>query len=344
MDAADVRDKRRISDSRLFWPVLALLLLLLFNAVFTKNFFHLEIRDGHLYGIPVDILHQGSKAMLLAIGMTLVIATGGVDLSVGSVMAIAGAVAALLVTQAGIDLPFIVVAAVSLLAAMAAGLGNGILVAYARVQPIVATLILMVAGRGIATLLTGEQIITFGHLTGHEAFIFLGNGHFLGLPLTVTIVAVVFLVAALLTRRTAVGLFIESVGDNETASTFSGVNARVVKMLAYGFCGLCAGMAGLIAASGVKAADSFRVGEFMELDAIFAVVVGGTALTGGRFTLTGSLVGAILLQTLSITMIGLGMPSAIAPVPKALVIIGVCLLQSERFRGHFRLLFGRRTS
>ena len=343
MGVAEVPNKNRILDSRLIWPVLGLLLLLLFNAVFTKNFFHLEIRDGHLYGILVDIFHQGSKAMLLAIGMTLVIATRGVDLSVGSVMAISGATAALLATQTKIDLPFAAVVAVALLVGTVAGLWNGLLVAYARVQPIVATLILMVAGRGIAKLLTGERIITFGD-TGHEAFIFLGNGHFLGLPFTVTIVAVVFVAAAFLTRKTAIGLFIESIGDNETASTFSGVNTRMVKMLAYGFCGLCAGMAGLIATSNVKAADSVRVGEFMELDAIFAVVVGGTALTGGRFTLTGSLVGAILLQTLTITMIGLGLRSDIAPVPKALVIIGVCLLHSEQFRQHFRFLVWRRST
>jgi simple sugar transport system permease protein len=169
-----------------------------------------------------------------------------------------------------------------------------------------------------------------------------GNGHFLGLPFTMTIVAVVFLALVLATRKTAIGMFIESIGDNETASRFAGLNARAIKLLVYGFSGVCAGVAGLIATSNIKAADSSRVGDMMELDAIFAVVVGGTALTGGRFTLVGSIIGAILIQTLTMTMYGLGVPPAVAPVPKALVVIAVCLLQSETFRLKVRRLFRRR--
>ena len=329
-------DGARTMLRRLQWPLLGLALLLLFNLAFGDHFFHLEVREGHLYGTPVDVLNQGARGMLLALGMTLVIATGGVDLSVGSVMAIAGALAALMVTQT--DAPFAVVVAAVLAVSVLAGLWNGLLVAYAGVQPIVATLILMVAGRGIAQLLTDGQIITFQH----EALVFVGNGHFLGLPFTATIVAVVFTATVLLTRKTAVGLLIEAVGDNETASRFAGLHVPRVKLLVYAFCGLCAGIAGLIAASNIKAADSNRVGEFMELDAIFAVVVGGTALTGGRFLLTGAIVGALLLQTLTTTMYNLGVPPAVAPVPKALVIVAVCLLQSPRFRARFTGLFHRR--
>jgi len=323
---------------RLIWPLLGLGLLLLFNLLLGERFFHLEIRDGHLYGMPVDILHQGSRGMLLALGMALVIATGGVDLSVGSIMAISGAVAARLVTESGA--PFAVAIALALAASTAAGLWNGVLVAYAGVQPIVATLVLMVAGRGLAQLLSRGQIITFEH----EGLVYLGNGHLLGLPFTATLVAGVFLATALLTRRTAAGLFIEAVGDNETASRFSGLAVPRIKLLVYGFCGLCAGLAGLIAASSIKGADSGRVGEYMELDAIFAVVVGGTALTGGRFTLLGALIGAVLLQTLTTTMYNLGVPPAIAPVPKALVILGVCLLQSAELRRRAGSLFGRRAA
>jgi simple sugar transport system permease protein len=212
------------------------------------------------------------------------------------------------------------------------GAFNGILVAYVGIQPIIATLILMVAGRGIAMLITGGQIQTFEH----DSFVFLGNGHLAGLPFTVTLVAIVLGLTLLATRRTAIGLFLESVGDNQKAAHFCGINTRLVKALVYSFSGLCAGLAGLIATSNIKAADSSRVGEMMELDAIFAVVVGGTALTGGRFTLVGSIIGALLIQTLTTTMYNLGISPAVAPVPKAIVIVAVCLLQSPRFREHFR--------
>jgi galactofuranose transport system permease protein len=157
----------------------------------------------------------------------------------------------------------------------------------------------------------------------------------------VTIVAFVLALTLLATRRTAIGLFLETVGDNEKAARFCGINASLVKLLVYAFSGLCAGMAGLIATSNIKAADSSRVGEMMELDAIFAVVVGGTALTGGRFTLLGSIIGALLIQTLTTTMYNIGVPPAMAPVPKAVVIVTVCLLQSTKFRDQIQSLFKR---
>lgn len=325
----------RVTHSRLVWPLAGLGLILLFNLLCGDTFFDLEIRNGHLYGTLVDILNQGSICMLLALGMTLVIATGGIDLSVGSVMAISGAIAALLVTRT--TLPFAVVVPIALSAALVAGVWNGVLVSLVGIQPFVATLILMIAGRGIAQLFTDGQIITFTN----SAFVFLGNGHILGLPTTATIVMIVFTATVLLTRKTSLGLFIEAIGDNATASRFAGISVRWMKIIVYGFCGLCAGTAGLIATSYIKAADVSRMGEMMELDAIFAVVVGGTALTGGRFTLIGSIVGAVLLQTLTVTMYNFGVPPAIAPVPKAIVIISVCLLQSEEFRRRCKAIPGQ---
>lgn len=326
---------KNLFGKRFIWALVGLTTLLVFNLFFTNNFFRIEIREGHLYGTLLDILNQGAKVMLLAIGMTLVIATGGVDLSVGSIMAIAGAIAALLVKNT--PTPFVFVLFLSLGAASIAGLWNGVLVGYARIQPIVATLIMMVAGRGIAQLLSKGQIVTFSQNT----FLYIGNGHLLGLPFTVFIVAFIFAAVWLATRKTAIGFFIESVGDNETASRFTGINSRRIRLLAYACSGICAGIAGLIATSNVRAADSSRVGEMMELDAIFAVVVGGTALTGGRFTLAGSIIGAVLIQTLTTTMYNLGVPPAIAPVPKAVVIVCVCLLQSEIFRREVMRVFGK---
>tara|TARA_Y100001934_G_C12380941_1_gene792356 strand:+ start:3056 stop:4075 length:1020 start_codon:yes stop_codon:yes gene_type:complete len=332
------KPKEWFQGGSLVWPLLGLVALLAYDFLFVDGFFRLEVRDGHLYGTLVDILNQGSKTMLLALGMTLVIATGGVDLSVGSLMAISGALVAVLVTQTEMSLAMIV--PIALAATALLGAFNGVLVSVAGIQPIVATLILMVGGRGIAMLITGGQIVTFEH----AGMVYIGNGHFLGLPFTVTLVLVMLLVTSLLMRKTACGLFVEAVGDNETASRFSGVSTRSVKLAVYGFSGICAGLAGLIAASNIKAADSSRVGEMMELDAIFAVVVGGTALTGGRFNLLGSIIGALLIQTLTTTMITQGVPPAIAPVPKAIVIVAVCLLQSEKFRAEIGGRFGRRAS
>lgn len=309
----------------LLWLVAGLVLLVAFNLVSNPAFLKVTIHEGHLYGVPIDILLQGSRTMLLALGMTLVIATGGVDLSVGSVVAIAGAVCALLL-NAGTGLGLTVVAAAGI-GALAGGV-NGALVARVGIQPIVATLILMVAGRGIAQLICGGQVI----IIEHKPFEFLANGYVLGLPLAPLLVGAMFVGAHLALRRTAAGLFIEAVGDNETASRFAGLAAAQIKILAYVFCGLCAGLTGVLTAANIRAADANRAGENAELDAIFAVVVGGTALTGGRFSILGSFLGALLIQTLATTMYFRGVPPAVAPVPKALLIIAVSLLQSDKLR------------
>jgi len=208
------------------------------------------------------------------------------------------------------------------------GAWNGVLVAWIGVQPIVATLILMVAGRGIAQLLTDGQIIA----VENPEFSFFTGGHFLGLPFPVTIVAAMLLMTVALTRGTAMGLFIESVGNNETASRYSGVNARAVKMFVYAFAGFCAGVAGLIGASDIKAADANNAGLYVELDAILAVVIGGTSLNGGCFHLPGSLVGALIIQTLMTTIRMRAVPVEYTLVVKAMVVLAVCLLQSEEVR------------
>jgi simple sugar transport system permease protein len=322
----------------LIWPVAGLALLLFYNLLFTQGFFHLEFREGHLYGTLIDILNHGSQVILLSLGMALVIATSGVDLSVGAVMAIAGAIAAQMINRPNI--PLGVVIAGGLLAAVACGCWNGMLVTVFRIQPIVATLILMVAGRGVAQLITDGQIITFTH----PGLTFVGNGHFLSLPFPTILALGMLAITILLTRKTALGLFIESVGDNATASTFAGVNAGRIKFLVYVFSGLCAGLAGLVAASNIKCADANHAGLFLELDAILAVVVGGTSLTGGRFHLVGAVVGALFIQTLTTTMYMRNVSADVAPVPKALAIIAVCLMQSPAFRQRLTSGFRRKTA
>ena len=311
---------------KLKWPLIALAMALLFNAIFTAGFLNFTIRDGRIYGSLIDILNRAAPVMLLSLGMTLVIATGGVDLSVGAVMAIVGASAALMLTKGSFGVAGVI--SLSLVVAILAGIWNGALVGLFKVPPIVATLILMVSGRGIAQLLTGGQIITFEN----KSFEFIGRGAFAGLPFTTTLVLVVWAVLSLLHRRTALGLFIECTGDNETASRYSGVHTNLVKLIVYSICSLCAGIAGLIVTTDIKAADANNAGLWLELDAILATVIGGTALSGGRFYLVGSLVGAILIQTLTTTILTRGIAVELTLVVKAVVVILVCLLQSEKFR------------
>ncbi len=315
------------SRAKSLWPFLALALLLDFNILFTGGFDLIEVKAGRLFGAPIDILHRGSRVMLLAVGMTLVIATAGIDLSVGAVTAMAGAVAALLITRQP-DLPVAGVVVLSLGVAFAAGVWNGTLVAFLGLQPIVATLILLVAGRGIAQLLTDGQIITFER----PAFEAIARGNLLYLPVTVFIVAAVVAATRLVTRTTVAGLYIEAVGNNERASRLSGLRPGLVKVLVYGFSGACAGMAGLIETADIKAADINNMGLYFELDAILAVVIGGTSFTGGRARLMGSILGALIMQTLTTTILLRGVDPAYTLVVKAVTVIVVCLLQSEQLQ------------
>jgi len=316
------------------WPLAALGLILLFNLAFTPGFFHIEVKDGRLFGSVIDILKHASPVMLTGIGMALVIATGGVDLSVGAVVAIAGAVAAMLITH-GHSLGASFAAALGL--ALVAGVWNGALVAWLDIQPIVATLVLMVAGRGMALMLTGGQHVRFSN----RWFAFVGGGSVLGLPTPVVIAAAVLGATALLTRRTAMGLFVESVGNNPTASRYAGINEKLVKVFVYAASGFCAGIAGLIAAADIKEADASSAGLYLELDAILAVVIGGTALTGGRFYLLGTIVGALIIQTLTTTILTRNVPVNMTLVVKGAVVIIVCLLQSPKFQSQVSRLWRR---
>ncbi|MBL9120326.1 MAG: ABC transporter permease [Phycisphaerae bacterium] len=310
----------------LLWPLVALAAILVVGAIFAPGFLTIGTIDGRLVGTPIDILNHGSKVAIVALGMTLVIATGGVDLSVGAVVAIAAAVTATLVSEQGVPWPLAVPAAV--LVGTMAGLWNGMLVTVLRLQPIVATLVLMVAGRGIAQLVTGGLIVT----VREPAIDLIGNGASVGLPNTFWLLAAVFLGLALLVRRTALGLLIACVGDNDSASRLAGVPERSVRLFAYAVCGSCAAIAGLIDCSYIRAADVNNAGQLLELDAILAVVIGGTALTGGRFSLIGSIIGAMLMQSLTRLLYMLDVSAEIAPAPKAMVVLAVCLLQSSVFR------------
>jgi len=198
------------------------------------------------------------------------------------------------------------------------------LVAVLGIQPIIATLILMTAGRGVAMLITEGQILT----VNSPPFKVLGSGFLFGVPVAVVIAAVLFLAAVLLTRQTALGLLIESVGVNPEASRQAGLRSRGLLLTVYTFCALCAAIAGLILTSNQTAADANNTGLFIELDAILAVVIGGTSLVGGRYSLVGTLVGSLVIQTLVTTVYTVGIPPIATMVFKAAVITVVCLLQS----------------
>lgn len=326
---------QRVAKSPVLWPTLGLLILVVVNVVHSPRFLSLEMVNGHLSGSIELILTDAARILMLALGMTLVIAVGGIDLSVGSVMAISGAVAATVLRDTGsvaLALP------AALLAGAAAGAVNGSLISYLGVQPIVATLATMYIGRGVAQSITNSEPLPISS----EAFEFLGKGHVLTLPFAPLLAFALCFAVHQVLRKSALGLFVESIGDNPTASRFAGLATDRVRFLTYVFCGVCAALAGAMLASNNATADVLRAGEYLELDAIFAVVVGGTALTGGRFLLLGSVVGTLLLQTLGVTMITLGVDPAVASIPKAILIIAVCVLQSDLSRRWLRGLFGRK--
>lgn len=330
---------KKLISNKLFWPLLALLLIMLFNLIFVPGFFSLEIKDNHLYGRLIDILNRGAPLMLMAMGMTFVIATEGVDLSVGAVVAISGAVAASLIgSETGVtSTPLLLVILFTLGVALLCGLWNGILVSYLGVQPMVATLILMVSGRGIAKLITKGQILTIYY----DPYFYFGGGYLFGLPFSLIIVFIVAAIMFYLARRTSLGLFTEAVGISSSASYHSGIKARQVKLLAYVLCAVCAGIAGILISSNTKSADSINAGVLAELNAILAVVIGGTLMTGGRFSLAGSLLGALIIQSLTTTIYAFGVAPTIVSVVKAVVVLAVCLIQSEVMHEKLKNLFSR---
>lgn len=315
---------RKAARHKIVWPLLALVILYLINLIVVPGFFKVEIIDGHLYGNLVDVLNRGTPLMIMAIGMTLVIATEGIDISVGSVLAIAGSMAIFILEGSPLWVAILTALGIGLLC----GLWNGMLVSILGIQPMVATLILLTVGRGIAQLITNGQILT----TTNDRYEYIGKGYLLGIPFAVYIVAAVFILVYLLKTKTAFGLFLESTGANRRSSEFAGVKPRVIFMTAYAICGLLAAVAGIIYSSNLSSADANNAGLWYELDAILAVVIGGTSMRGGRFFLGGTVVGAIFIQSLTTTIYSLGVPPESILLVKAIVVILVCLIQSDVFR------------
>ncbi|MGR3369973.1 MAG: ABC transporter permease [Sagittula sp.] len=308
---------------RVMPQLLILAAALALNVLVFPEFFHIDFRNGRLFGNIVDVLNRGAPVALLCIGMTLVIATRGIDLSVGAVMAIAGAVAASMVVNGHGWVT-------ALLAALGAGgicgLWNGFLVAVLRIQPIVATLVLMVAGRGIAQLVTEGKILTFSD----PGLIHLGAGVVAGIPTPILIWVTLGLLVAWAVRKTALGMLIEAIGINERSSRLAGINSRVLLICVYTVSGLCAALAGVIVAADIKGADANNAGLWLELDAILAVVIGGNSLLGGRFSILASLIGALIIQSVNSVILLSGMPPEFNLVIKAVLILCILVIQSPR--------------
>jgi simple sugar transport system permease protein len=317
---------KRATASPLLWPLLILTVILLFNLLFTEGFFRVEIKDGHLYGSLIDIVKRSAPVMIIALGMTLVIATKGIDISVGAVAAIATAVAGILIAKVHASLALVIIA--PLIAALLCGAFNGLLVSVFDVQPIITTLILMVTGRGVGLLIIGGRVV----LWRMPSFEFLGSGYLFGIAFPIIIVVLVFAALFVFIKSNPLGLYIPAVGGNPLASRYAGINVRRVRFAVYLFSALCAGIAGLILSADIKASDVSLVGMYIELDAILAVVIGGTSMNGGKFTLVGTIVGALIIQSLTTTILTRGIPVQYPFVVKAAVVILVILLQSEEFR------------
>jgi len=320
---------------RLAPQLAALAVVLLLNFTMFPQFFHIEVQNGRLYGSLIDVLNRGAPVALLSIGMTLVIATKGIDLSVGAVIAICGAVAAAS-TVSGNSLALTLAWAIGV--GLACGLWNGFLVAVLDIQPIIATLVLMVAGRGIAQLITEGAIMTFND----EGLIFFGSGSFLGLPMPVVIWLLVALAVLFVVRRTALGMLVEAIGINRRASTLSGIQTPVLLIAAYVLSGLCAAIAGIIVAADIKGADANNAGLWLELDAILAVVVGGNSLLGGRFSIVGSLIGAMVIQAVNTGILLSGFPPEFNLVIKAVIVIAILVIQSPAVQSAASFLSRRR--
>jgi simple sugar transport system permease protein len=261
--------------------------------------------------------------ILTALGMTLVIATGGVDLSVGAIAALSGA-AATLTLAAGWPAAL----GTAIAAGLVVGLFNGVLITWLGLQPIIATLISMVSARGVAQLILGGQIVPLNN----ASYVSIGTSAFLGFPFAIWIALAIVLLMTLLLRKTSTGLFIEAVGANPIAARFIGLSGAKVCTLVYVVTGALAALSGVILSTNIRAIDGNNLGLYLELDAILAVVIGGTRLTGGRFSILGTILGALIIQTVTTTINTQGIRVELMLMVKAAVVIAICLAQSDRFR------------
>lgn len=330
---------KKITSMRLFMPIVCLIAVLLINIITTPGFFKISVNNGVLYGYIVDVINRASELVILAVGMTLVTAaSGGQDISVGAVMAVAAAVCCQILSGGEVSVtelssPIILGVIAALAASALCGAFNGFLVAKLNIQPMVATLILYTAGRGIAQLITKGQItyirVDSYQTAGGYMSVF---GAKCPVPTAIFIALLVVIIVYIVLKKTALGLYIECVGINGEASRLVGLNSTMIKFLTYVICGVLAGIAGLVASSRIYSADANNIGLNLEMDAILAVALGGNILSGGKFSLMGSVIGAFTIQALTTTLYAMNVSGDQLPVYKAIVVVIIVVLQSPVFK------------
>lgn len=319
---------RRIASRRATWPLVALAVILAVDGAISPGFFTIRIVEGRLFGNLIDILYRAMPTAMVALGMAVVIGTKGIDLSVGAIIAICGAMIAWRIHEGD---PHFVILLIALSTGIACGVWNGLLVAFLDIQPIIATLILMVSGRGIGLMI---NLLYGGTNPSFESPLLQGlsTGHIGLVPTRLLLGAAIFLCLWLIIRRTALGLFLESVGGNASAARLVGINARMVKLSAYVISGLGAAWAGIIMTADTHTSDPVSIGLYIELDAILAVVIGGGSLSGGRIHLGMTVLGVLVIQALTTSILTSGLPPEYNLVVKAAVVVFVLLLQSDNAR------------
>lgn len=334
---------KRIIKSQIFIPIMALLILTIFNLINDPSFFAIEFSynsDGNpvLLGNLITILDMGSELAILAIGMTFVTAaTGGQDISVGAAIAIAGSVIIRMVRgnelfPEKVHVPIILAFLVACVVVMICGAFNGVLVAYFKIQPMVATLILFTAGRSIAQWINENANCNIGD----PDFKIIGS-YIPGIPIpTPFLVAVLcMIVTAIIMKVTTIGLYTQSVGINENSSKLNGLNPFTIKMLAFILLGVCVGVVGLIKVSRIYGINYSSIAKDIEMDAILAVALGGNALSGGKFNMATSILGAYVIQYLTTTLYKMQVPSTALPAYKAVVVIILVVIGSNAVRNAF---------
>lgn len=299
---------------RQYGALIVLVLMLIFNAFVTPNFFGI--------GTIWNIIIQSCTVILTGMGMTMVISSNGIDISIGAVMAIASMVSAKM-------LPFGVPLAIlsGLAAAAVVGLFTGFIIAKFKIQPIIVTLTVMIAGRGIAQVMNDAMMLNFVN----PAFSAIGTARIADrIPIQTFIIIVVVAITWFIMNRTTLGLYIQSAGDNMPAARLAGVHITKTILMVYAYSAVLAGLAGLIATARLSAADGNSIGKLSELDAIAAVAVGGTAMSGGRARVLGTVIGAVIMQLITIMVNMNNIPYAYAQVIKSIIIVAAVWLQRER--------------
>ncbi len=334
---------KKIFKNQIFIPIAALIILAVFNFIMDPSFFKITLGYNSagapvLSGYLMTILDYGSELAILAIGMTLVTAaTGGQDISVGATIAISGSVVLRVLCGTNsrpeeLQAPIVVAFLVSCVVAMLFGAFNGVLVAHFKIQPMVATLILYTAGRSIAAWINNNEL----PIISDESFSYIG-GFIPGIPIPTPffIALACMLIIALVLKFTTLGLYTQSVGINEHSARLNGLNPTFIKFLTFVILGLCVAVVGLIKVSRLSSINYSVIAKDIEMDAILAVALGGNALSGGKFNMAASILGAYVIQFLTTTLYKFNVQSDALPAYKAVVVIALVVMSTPKVREWF---------